>query len=145
MATAPKKQDRCAGCGLRFTRAQTAHLVSCTRCAWPMAQFANPEQIVGVHLSTPEPVNDPLPNRGRDLAPGPRPMRVPAITDIHLRLLRRIARHHHRALDEHDANDHALNPGSSRRRQQLQHVAERADTHVTQAKARRQSAGNCSP
>jgi hypothetical protein len=67
------------------------------------------------------------------------------MTDIHLRLLRRIARHHQRALDEHDANDHAVNPGSSRRREQLQHVAERADTHVTQAKARRHSAGKSSP
>jgi hypothetical protein len=26
-----------------------------------MAQFANPEQIVGFRLYTPEPVNDPLP------------------------------------------------------------------------------------
>jgi hypothetical protein len=67
------------------------------------------------------------------------------MTDVHLRFLRRIAGQHQRALDEHDANDHAANPGSSRRRQQLQHVAQRADTHVTQAKARRQSAGKSSP
>ncbi|MGH8300234.1 MAG: hypothetical protein ACRET5_02060 [Steroidobacteraceae bacterium] len=67
------------------------------------------------------------------------------MTDVHLRFLRRIARQRQRALDEHDANNHAASPGSSRRRQQLQHVAERADTHVTEAKARRQSVGKSSP
>jgi hypothetical protein len=63
----------CAGCRLRFTRAHAAHLGSCPRCALPMAQFANPEQIVGFRLYTPEPVNDPLPTAVAISLPVPDP------------------------------------------------------------------------
>jgi len=59
------------------------------------------------------------------------------VGDSHLKILRQVARRLQRALVQHDTLDHAPEPGSARRRQQLERVANRARARVTEAEARR--------
>jgi hypothetical protein len=59
------------------------------------------------------------------------------MSDSHINILRQVASRLQRALDQHDALDHAAEPGSSRRRRQLERVAHRARTPVAEAEARR--------
>jgi hypothetical protein len=59
------------------------------------------------------------------------------MSDSHINMLRHVARRLQRALDQHDALEHAAEPGFSRRRRQLERVANRARTRVAEAEARR--------
>lgn len=59
------------------------------------------------------------------------------MTDVHIRLLKRIARQQQRALDDHDACDQTAGPASTQRRQHLQELATRADTRATHAQTQR--------
>jgi len=59
------------------------------------------------------------------------------MSDSHINILRHVARRLQRALDRHDALEHAVEPGSARRRRQLERVANRARTRVAEAEARR--------
>jgi len=59
------------------------------------------------------------------------------MSDSHINILRQVASRLQRALDRHDALEHAVEPGSARRRRQLERVANRARTRVAEAEARR--------
>jgi hypothetical protein len=59
------------------------------------------------------------------------------MSDSHINILRHVARRLQRALDRHDALEHPAEPGSARRRRQLERVANRARTRVAEAEARR--------
>jgi hypothetical protein len=59
------------------------------------------------------------------------------MSDSHINILRQVARRLQRTLDQHDAHDRAAEPGSARRRQQLERVANRARARVAEAEARR--------
>jgi len=59
------------------------------------------------------------------------------VGDSHLTVLRQVAGRLQRTLDHHDTLDHAAEPGSARRRQQLQRVANRARARLAEAEARR--------
>jgi hypothetical protein len=59
------------------------------------------------------------------------------MSDSHINILRQVARRLQRSLDRHDALEHTAEPGSARRRRQLERVANRASTRVAEAEARR--------
>ena len=59
------------------------------------------------------------------------------MSDLHMRILRLVARRAQRELDEHDAGEHARDAVSTARRQDLAHIATRARTRVVDAQARR--------
>ena len=52
------------------------------------------------------------------------------MSDPHINILRQVARRLQRALDQHDALDRAAEPGSARRRQQLERVGIGAERHA---------------
>jgi hypothetical protein len=62
------------------------------------------------------------------------------VTDRHIRILRLVAQHRKRELDEHDAADGAGETASAGRRWHLEMAAERTLGRVTQAEARRRNA-----
>ena len=59
------------------------------------------------------------------------------MSDSHINILRQVARRLQRALDQHDGLDRGAEPGSARRRQQLERVVNRARARVAEAEARR--------
>ena len=59
------------------------------------------------------------------------------MTDLHLRILRVLAKHRQRALDDHDSADHTGNAGSAGRRRDLEQAASRTGANVAAAEARR--------
>jgi hypothetical protein len=60
------------------------------------------------------------------------------MTDLHLRLLRMVAKQRQRELDDHDAAaDHGRDPASTGRRRDLEHAAGRTQANVAAAQARR--------
>jgi hypothetical protein len=59
------------------------------------------------------------------------------MTDVHLRILRLVARRRRRELTDHDAVDHVSRPASARHRRDLERSAGRADANVAAAEARR--------
>ncbi len=59
------------------------------------------------------------------------------MSDLHLRILRLVARRTQRALDEHDAGDHVSDAASTARHQDLARTATRARARVADAQARR--------
>jgi hypothetical protein len=59
------------------------------------------------------------------------------MTDVHLRILRTVARQRQRKLDDHDTADHAREPASARRRSDLEQAAGRTKANVTAAQGRR--------
>ena len=59
------------------------------------------------------------------------------MSDSHINILRQVAGRLQRALDQGGALDRAAEPGSARRRQQLERVANRARARVTEAETRR--------
>lgn len=59
------------------------------------------------------------------------------MSDLHLRILRLVARTTQRDLEDHDAADHVVNAASRRRRQDLTRTAMRTRDRVTEARARR--------
>ena len=61
------------------------------------------------------------------------------MSDSHINILRQVAGRLQRALDQGGALDRAAEPGSARRRQQLERVANRARTRLVEAEARRLS------
>jgi uncharacterized phage protein gp47/JayE len=64
------------------------------------------------------------------------------MSDSHINILRQVARRLQRSLDQHDALARAAEPGTARRRQQLERVANRATARVAAAEARRLSRHN---
>lgn len=59
------------------------------------------------------------------------------MTDLHLRILRMVAKQRERELDDHDAADHAGGRTSAGQRRDLEHAAGRTKANVTAAQARR--------
>ena len=59
------------------------------------------------------------------------------MSDSHINILRQVAGRLQRALDQGGALDRAAEPGSARRRQQLEGVLNRARARVAEAEARR--------
>jgi hypothetical protein len=59
------------------------------------------------------------------------------MTDVHLRILRLLARQRQRELDEHDAAGDPGGAASTGRRRELEQSAGRARANVAAAKARR--------
>jgi len=59
------------------------------------------------------------------------------MSDSHINILRQVAGRLQRALDQGGALDRAAEPGSARRRQQLERVADRATARLVEAEARR--------
>lgn len=59
------------------------------------------------------------------------------MTDVHLRILRMVARQRQRELDDHDAVEHARQPASAGRRRDLEQAAGRTRANVTAAQGRR--------
>jgi hypothetical protein len=62
------------------------------------------------------------------------------LTDRHVRILARVARHHQRRLDEHDLADDTPSAASQKRRDDLETTATRARANVAAAQARRRTA-----
>jgi hypothetical protein len=62
------------------------------------------------------------------------------VTDRHVRILAKVARHSQSRLDEHDDDDRAQDPASAERRHNLTIVAARTRARVAAAQARRQRA-----
>jgi hypothetical protein len=60
------------------------------------------------------------------------------MTDVHLRILRLLARQRQRELDDHDAADHAGDATSASRRRELDRAAGRTRASVAAAEARRE-------
>ena len=63
------------------------------------------------------------------------------MTDLHLRLLRLVAKQRQRKLDDHDAADHTGDAESAGHRRDLEQAAGRTKANVTAAEARRTSPG----
>jgi hypothetical protein len=61
------------------------------------------------------------------------------MSDFHINILRQVARRLQRAVDQPDSFDRVAEPGSARRRQRLERVANRARARVAEAEARRLS------
>jgi len=59
------------------------------------------------------------------------------MTDLHLRILRMIAKHRQSALDDHDAAGRTHGRASAGRRRDLEKAARRTKANVTAAQARR--------
>jgi hypothetical protein len=59
------------------------------------------------------------------------------MTDLHLRILRMVAKQRQRELDDHDATDRAGGLASAGQRRDLQQASGRADASVAAAEARR--------
>lgn len=59
------------------------------------------------------------------------------MTDVHLRILRLLAKQRQRELDDHDAVDHAGDTGSASRRHELERATGRTRAGVAAAEARR--------
>jgi hypothetical protein len=59
------------------------------------------------------------------------------MTDIHLRILRMIAKRRQRDLDDHDVADHAERPAPTGHRRDLEKAAGRSKDNVATAQARR--------
>ncbi len=59
------------------------------------------------------------------------------MTDVHLRILRLLARQRERELDDHDAADHPGDAASADRRRMLDRAAGRTRANVAAAEARR--------
>jgi hypothetical protein len=59
------------------------------------------------------------------------------VTDLHLRILRLVAKQRQRELDDHDATDHNRGSASAARRRDLDHAAGRTSANVAAAEARR--------
>jgi hypothetical protein len=59
------------------------------------------------------------------------------MTDLHLRILRMVAKRHHRELDDHDDADHAGDSASAGERRDLEQAADQANANVAAAEARR--------
>jgi hypothetical protein len=73
--------------------------------------------------------------RRRDAAS--RPSGDALVTDRHIRILRVVARHRQRQLDDHDAADAVPNAGSTARLHDLEWTAARTRARVAAAEARR--------
>jgi hypothetical protein len=59
------------------------------------------------------------------------------LTDLHLRLLRMVAKQRQRELDDHDSADHAGETASGGDRHDLEQAVGRTKANVTAAEARR--------
>jgi len=59
------------------------------------------------------------------------------MTDLHLRILRMVAEQRQRALDDHNAADHAADPRSGEHRRDLARAAGQTKAKVAAAEARR--------
>lgn len=59
------------------------------------------------------------------------------MTDLHLRILRLLAKQRQRDLDDHDGGDHAGDAGSAGRRRELEQAAARTGANVAAAETRR--------
>jgi hypothetical protein len=59
------------------------------------------------------------------------------MTDLHLRILRIVAKHRQCELNDHDAADHTGGPASAGHRSDLEQAAGRANANVAAAEARR--------
>lgn len=59
------------------------------------------------------------------------------MTDLHLRILRMVAKQRQRELDDHDAADHAGEAASAGHRRDLEQAAGRTQANVAAAEARR--------
>jgi hypothetical protein len=59
------------------------------------------------------------------------------MTDLHLRILRLIAKRRQSALDDHDADGHTHGRASAGRRRDLEKAARRTKANVAAAQARR--------
>jgi hypothetical protein len=63
------------------------------------------------------------------------------MTDLHLLILRMIAKHRQSALDDHDAAGHTQSRASAGRRRDLEKAARRTEANVAAAQARRPRPG----
>jgi hypothetical protein len=61
------------------------------------------------------------------------------VTDLHLRILRLIAKRRQRELENHDADDHTDGTGSADHRRNLEAAAGRTKVNAAAAEARRRS------
>ncbi len=59
------------------------------------------------------------------------------MSDLHLRILRMVAKHRQRELDDHDATDQSSDPASAGHRRDLERTAGRTKANVAAAEARR--------
>jgi hypothetical protein len=59
------------------------------------------------------------------------------MSDLHLRILRMLAKQRRRELDDHDAADHTGDAASPGRRRELKRAAAQAKANVAAAEARR--------
>jgi hypothetical protein len=59
------------------------------------------------------------------------------MTDTHIRILRLLAEHQRRELDDHDAADHTAQTASAGHRRHLKRAATRTRGRVAEAEARR--------
>jgi hypothetical protein len=59
------------------------------------------------------------------------------MTDLHLRILRMVAKRRQQELDDHDAADHPRGPASAGRRRDLKRAAGRTKANLVAAQARR--------
>ena len=59
------------------------------------------------------------------------------MTDLHLRVLRMVAKRRQQELDDHDAGDHARGAASAGRRRDLKRAAGRSKANLVAAQARR--------
>ncbi len=62
------------------------------------------------------------------------------MTDLHLRILRMVAKQRQRDLDDHDVADQASGPASTGHRRDLEKAAGRTKDNVATAQARRRYA-----
>jgi len=64
------------------------------------------------------------------------------MTDRHIRVLRVVARHRQRQLDDHSAADDRRDTVSPARRRDLEQIAARTRAHLAAAQARRRQLSN---
>ena len=111
------------GCLPRMRRASSTHRLPGARVRLPTRRTRGPSTRAAP--------------RSSGLDPGSQTGRITIMSDPHIRILRQVARHRQRDLDDHDDADHLGDPASTARRQDLAQTATRTRARVAAAQARR--------